>query len=92
MNHNCCPSLGEKEFAEDLLGSEKHLTGQYNAFLTECATPAMVQTLGELLTDTHTMQQALFQEMNSRGWYPVTKAEEQKITAAKQKFGEMVTK
>jgi hypothetical protein len=28
--------------------------------------------------------------MNSRGWYPVTKAEDQKIAQAKQKFGSFV--
>ena len=89
MQNTC---FGEKEYAEDLLCTEKHLAGQYNTFLAECATPAMVQCLGELLTDTHAMQQGLFQEMNSRGWYPVTKAEEQKITEAKQKFGAKVTK
>jgi spore coat protein CotF len=43
------------------------------------------------LRDTQEMQQKLFQEMNSRDWYPVTKAEEQKIGQAKMKFSAMVT-
>ena len=36
------------------------------------------------------MQQQLFREMNSRGWYPVTKAEDQKFSQAKKKFGAAV--
>ena len=36
--------------------------------------------------------QQLFQEMNSRGWYPVTKAEEQKLSQAKQQYATTVSK
>ena len=32
------------------------------------------------------MQQQIFAEMNSRGWYPVEKAEETKLQKAKNKF------
>ena len=84
-------NFSQREYAMDLLCTEKHLAAQYNAFLAECATPEMVQCLGELLADTHTLQQGLFQEMNSRGWYPVTKAEDQKLQQTKQKFAYTVT-
>ncbi len=88
MQNNC--TFGEKEMMHDCLDTEKYLIGMYNASLTEAATPEVVQTLTDLLADTYRMQQQLFREMNSRGWYPVTKAEEQKITQAKQKFGASV--
>jgi spore coat protein CotF len=78
--------LTDKELAQDALCTEKFLAAQYNAFLAECATPDMIGCLGDLLCETHRMQQGLFREMNSRGWYPVTTAEEQKIAQAKQKF------
>ncbi|MBE6555253.1 MAG: spore coat protein [Ruminococcaceae bacterium] len=80
-------TFGEKEQMADLLASEKFLAGNYCSFLSECATPEVVSALSELLMDTHRMQQRIFVEMNSRGWYPVTKAQEQKIAEAKQKFG-----
>ena len=51
----------------------------------------MRRTLRELLDDTHSGQQKLFEEVNGRGWYPLTKAENKKITEAKQKFGAEVT-
>ena len=84
--------FNDKEQMTDLLQSEKYLAGSYNSYLLESATPEMTRCLSGLLNDTHSMQQQLFGDMNSRGWYPVTKAEEQKVTAAKQKFGTMVTK
>ena len=85
---NC--TFGEKEIMHDCLDTEKYLIGMYNAALTEAATPEVVQTLTDLLADSFRMQQQLFREMNSRGWYPVTKAEDQKVTQAKQKFGAAV--
>ena len=87
-NNNC--NFGEKEQLHDFLNGEKYLIGMYNTSLTESATPEVIQTMTDLLSDAHRMQQQLFREMNSRGWYPVAKAEEQKVTQAKQKFGNTV--
>ena len=91
MNCNANCGYGDKERAMDMLQSVKYLTGVYNSFLLEAATPEVVSCLQELLRDTQNMQQKLFQEMNSRDWYPVTKAEEQKIGQTKMKFASMVT-
>ena len=91
MSYSQSSTYGDKEFATDLLYSEKHLASQYCSFLSEAATPEVIRTLSSLLSDTHDAQQSLFTDMNSRGWYPVSKAEEQKVTQAKQKFGSMVT-
>lgn len=87
MNH----AFTDKEQMNDLLQSEKYLTGCYNSYLLEAATPEVKRCFEAMLTDTHSMQQQIFSDMNSRGWYPVTKAEEQKITAAKQKFASAVS-
>ena len=81
---NC--GFNEKEQITDLLTLEKHLAGSYNSFALEAATPEVVNFLGELLTDTHRMQQQIFAEMSSRGWYPTPKAEDTKVMEARQKF------
>lgn len=81
---NC--GFNEKEQITDLLTLEKHLAGSYNSFALEAATPEVVNCLGELLTDTHRMQQQIFAEMSSRGWYPTTKAADNKVMEARQKF------
>ena len=83
--------FNEQDKATDLLQSEKYLAGCYNSYLLEAATPEVKQCLCGLLNDTHSMQQRLFEDMNSRGWYPVTKAEDQKVTQAKQKFAMKVS-
>ena len=82
----------EKEQITDLLSAEKFLASNYNAFLAECATPEMVRCLSSLLNDTHTMQQTVFHEMAAKGWYPVTKAEDAKVNAAKAKFEQGVSR
>ena len=81
----------EQDRATDLLQSEKYLAGCYNSYLLEAATPEVKQCLNGLLADTHSMQQRLFEDMNSRGWYPVTKAEDQKVMSTKQKFAMKVS-
>ena len=81
----------EQDRATDLLQTEKYLAGCYNSYLLEAATPEVKQCLSGLLNDTHSMQQRLFEDMNSRGWYPVTKAEDQKVMSAKQKFAAKVS-
>ncbi len=83
--------FGEKEQATDLLMSEKFLAGTYNSYLLESATPEVLRCFDELLRDTQSAQQVLFREMNSRGWYPITKAQDTKLDSEKQKFASKVS-
>ena len=92
MNGTQNNTFPEKEQITDLLSAEKFLAGNYNSFLLESATPEMVRCFSTLLTDTHTMQQTIFNEMQSRGWYAVTKAEDTKVNQTKQKFTAAITK
>ena len=92
MNGMQNTQFSEKEQITDLLSAEKFLAGNYNSFLLESATPEMVRCFSGLLTDTHNMQQTVFHEMQSRGWYAVTKAQDSKVTETKQKFTASVTK
>lgn len=89
QNQNCC--FGSKEQITDLLSSEKFLASNYNAFLLESATPEVLQTMTVLLSDTQDMQHRLFTEMQSRGWYQTTKADDQKVAAAKAQHAVAVT-
>lgn len=86
MNQNQCSMLTDKEAAQAMLGVEKQLAAIYNTALLEAATPEVREALCSLLVDTHRAAQALFEEMNSRGWYPVKCAEEQKLMQEKQRF------
>ena len=90
MEENCC-KMTEQERLTDLLSAEKFLAGIYNGACVEAATPAVRGCLCSLLQDGHRIAEEIFNEMNTRGYYPVEKAEETKITAARQKFGKTVT-
>lgn len=70
----------------DFLNCEKHMTSVYNAFLCETETSSVRSCLSGILNDEHSMQQSLFGEMKTRGWYTTEQAEQNKINQAKQKF------
>lgn len=75
----------------DLLSSQKYLTGMYNSFCSEAASGTVRSSLMSILQDEHRIAEEIFNEMNVRGYYPVTRAEEKKISDAKNKFGSTVT-
>jgi spore coat protein CotF len=78
--------MQEKELFDDVLSSQNFITDTYNTFANECATPTIRQEFMRILTEEHQIQAEVFDEMNKRGWYPTTAAEQQKIQQAKQKF------
>ncbi len=81
-----CKQMTEKERMTDFLCSEKFLTSVYNTYACEAATPAVKACLLNTLTETHRMQEEIFNEMSTRGWYTVEKAEETKLNQAKQQY------
>lgn len=86
MQNTQTPAWNEEKMMGDLLLSQKYLTEVYNAFACETATPAVRNALCSILQDEHRIQEEIFHEMSSRGWYQTQKAEDQKLNAAKQKF------
>ena len=78
--------MQEKEILNDVLTSQKAVTGAYNNFANECATPNIRDEFMRILTEEHQIQADVFDEMQKRGWYPTPAAEQQKIQQAKQKF------
>lgn len=90
MDQNMC-KMNDKETLTDLLSAEKFASGAYNTYCLEAATPSVRSCLCSLLQDEHRIAEEVFNEMNTRGYYSVEKAEQQKITAAKQKFNQTAT-
>ena len=75
----------------DMLCTEKHMALVYSIECCETATPTLRETMMSILREEHQMCGELFDAMNSRGWYPVEKAEEQKLQEAKQQFSQMAS-
>lgn len=79
-------ALTDKEILEDMLASQKAITGSYNTFANECAHQCVRTDMMNILQDEHNLQASLFTEMQKRGWYPTENADAQKITQACDKF------
>lgn len=90
MEQNQC-KMNEQEKMNDLLSTQKFLTGAYNSYCNEAATSAVRSTLTSILADEHRIQEEIFNEMSARGYYPLEKAEENKISSTKQKFAQKAT-
>ncbi|MDR0293847.1 MAG: spore coat protein [Oscillospiraceae bacterium] len=78
--------LGDKDMVFDLLATQKHITSQYNTHAGDCACTDLRDTFLNLLKEEHTIQSELFNESQTRGWYPVKEAPPSDINAAKQLF------
>ena len=91
MDFDTKSKFGEVERMNDLLSSQKFLTGAYNSYCCEAATSSVKSCLSSILQDEHRIQEEIFSEMNTRGWYPLEKAEEAKINSTKQKFSQNIT-
>ena len=86
MSQNGSIAMQDKEMLEDVLTSQKQITGLYNTYANECATTAIRDEMMNILHDEHDIQADIFMEMQKRGWYPTPMAEDQKIQSTKQKF------
>lgn len=78
--------LSDKEIMDDVLSSQKSLTGIYNTYSNECVNEALRCDMLNILRSEHNMQQSVFNEMQKRGWYAPPAAQKQMIDSAKQKY------
>ena len=86
MQQNCNTGFDEQARLMDMLNSEKQMTAIYNTSLCESETASVRSCLSSILDDEHKMQNEIFMQMKSRGWYPTETADQTKIEQAKQKF------
>lgn len=81
----------EKEILSDALEAEKTATDHYNMYANECMHDDLRQTILECLAEEHDIQKNVFDEMHTRGFYPVPAAEESKVAQVKQRYEKTVT-
>ena len=77
--------MGDKERMQDALTSQKFITGEYNNYVNEAATPEVRNALLNILSEEHRMQSEVWTEMNSRDWYQTEQAEDNKLQQEKMK-------
>lgn len=81
----------DREIMDDILSSQKHITGTYNTFTNECVNEQLKNDMLGILTDEHNIQFDVFSEMQKRGWYSPAAAQAQNVTEAKSKFEGIAT-
>ena len=78
--------MTDQEKMVDALNSQKFITGVYNTYACEGATPDVKNTLSRILADEHSIHEEVFNEMTAHGWYQLQKAEDTKLNTVKQTF------
>ena len=79
-------TMTEKDILADSLSFQKYVTSNYNMFAGECVNPQLRTELLSILKEEHDIQNEIFCEMHSRGWYEVKPAQMQEIDCLRQKF------
>ena len=79
-------NFSDKDRLTDALNAQKFAAGHYNECACESATPDVRACVMSILCEEHKIQEELFDEMHSRGWYQTESAEDQKLQKAKNQF------
>jgi len=79
-------NIGDREIMDDILTSQKHVTGMYNSFSNECVNMGLKNDFLNILREEHNMQSSVFAQMQQKGWYQPPQAQAQQVTQAKTKF------
>jgi len=78
--------MDDKQIMENLLLNVKGECDLMMHGAVESSTPNVHSTFTQVLNETLKMQNEIYAKMAQKGWYPSTKAEQQKIDTVKQKF------
>ena len=82
--------MGDKEFLDDSIASQKQIGHGYNTFVNECTHQNLRTDFMNILKEEQDIQKDLFNEMQSRGWYDVKSADQNAISQAKMKYQNML--
>ena len=78
----------EKEIYGDALTAQKTATSEMNMAANECKHENVRKTIMNILNDEHTIQKAVFDDMQAAGYYPTPAADDKKVQDTKQKYSQ----
>lgn len=78
--------LTDQEIMDDILSSQKHITGMYDTYSCECVNQSLKSELLSIWKEEQQIQSDVFTEMQKRGWYAPKQAEQQQVEQTKTKF------
>ncbi len=83
--------FSEKEVLFDALSAQKSMTGMFNTYSNECANPEVRKVMLDILNDEHSIQFDVFSDIQSRGYYSVTPAQQDKVTKVKDTYAQQAS-
>jgi spore coat protein CotF len=78
--------MADQEIMDDILTSQKHITGVYNTYSSECVNQRLKADFLNLWRENQNLQSSVFSQMQQRGWYAPQKAQQKMVTQTKTKF------
>ncbi|MBQ7144294.1 MAG: spore coat protein [Oscillospiraceae bacterium] len=78
--------MNDKQIMENILLTTKGACDLYLHGVIESPTAKVRQAFTTALNDTLCMQDAVYQQMAAKGWYPSEQATQQKRSEVRQKF------
>lgn len=79
-------NMGDKEYLEDCISSQKYIASSYNSYAFECVDSQLKNDMLTILKDEQMINKQLFDQMQSNGWYQVQYAQPQQVTELAGKF------
>lgn len=78
--------MNDQNLMEDLLQLEKGACDLFMHGAIESSTQNVHRAFNSALTTALSMQDTIYTKMSAKGWYKVEPAEQNKVTALKQKY------
>ena len=78
--------MNDQERLTDFLCSEKKMTANYDTYASECVNVALRDDFLSICNRSHQTQTELFKMAQSKGWYQVEQAPQNKVSQAYTKF------
>jgi spore coat protein CotF len=83
---NSTPQMNDRDFANDLLSTEKYMTNAYSVAMNEASHQSLYQDMLTVFNETQNQQRELYNLMFKKGWYKVEAADQQKLQQSYQQF------
>ena len=78
--------MNDQERMTDFICSEKKMSANYDTFASECVSLPLRDDFLKILNQSHQIQTDLFKMAQSKGWYQVEQAPQNKVSQAYTKF------
>ena len=78
--------MNDQERMTDFICSEKKMSANYDTFASECVSLPLRDDFLKILNQSHQIQTDLFKMAQSKGWYQVEQAPQNKVTQAYTRF------